>query len=366
MKEFGLREGWRSSRLNGLRQVVSGHRLIDGDFALRENREVFELVNLGLETFAGDAAGVGGTAFGAATGDELFVDDHLAREEHELVGVVRVGLFHERVGRGRVVGEVVVPAFDVGLHEGAGFGGVGGEPGFVGDHHGIGVEPGVPSVEESGHLAARFDDVVRLGDVVALLDQVGVGDEVGDRVVLGNQLKIDAVFLFEIREEGPFGTGHESLAVEVLEAGDGIAVVQHEHGRIVLEHGGDLRDGDVLGDGEERVGAVTLADLRLSGGELLHDEGIGTALNDLHVEAGVFEKSLGLRLIKTAVLGFGDPVELDDDLRRGRGGRGGGGIGCGVRGFFSAGGKGDAGSESGEEAGKAGDCHERDAVSRRR
>jgi len=134
--------------------------------------------------------------------------------------------------------------------------------------------------------------------------------------------------------------------------------VQHQHGRVVLEDGGDLDHRHVLRDGEERVGAVALAELGLAGGDLLHDKRVGSAGDDLDVETGGFEETLGLRLIETAMLGLGDPVELDDDFD---------GLldDLGFTGELdlSATGKGEAGENGDEQDNEAG-LHERGRVSR--
>lgn len=315
------------------------------------------MADLGGETFAADAADLVVTAVGAAADDKFFVDNHLPGEGEKGVGVAGVQLFHELVGGGGVGFQVVAPALDSGGHESAEGGGVSAGPGLVGDEDSVGVKTGVPSVEEFGWLGAAGEDVERLGDVEALLDEVPVGDEVGDGEILGDGIKIDAVLVTQVREEGPLGAGHDRFAVEGLEGVHGVVRVKHEDGRVVLEDGADVDNRQALGDGEKSIGAIGLADVGLGGGELLHDEGVGAAGDEFDVKAGGGEAAGGLGLEETAVLGFGDPVELHDDFgeRAGTGGSVGRGGGC--RGARAAGGEGD--EQQGGEEGVRGEDHGR-------
>ena len=175
-----------------LRQVVRRHDLIDGYFASGKDLEFLELVDLGLEALATDASDLGGAAVLAAD-DELLVDDHLAREHHKLIGVVRVHLLHECVCRRRIAFKVILPAPDVGAQKGPNLLRVLAGPGLVGDEHGIGIKASVPRVEVLGGLGSALGDKVGLRDVVALLDEVLVRDKVRDRKVEGDELKIDAL-----------------------------------------------------------------------------------------------------------------------------------------------------------------------------
>src|SRR4051812_27619686 len=62
-------------------EELGRHDLFDGDFAFGENGEVFELLDLRGETFAGETSDVGGAAGGVAAGDELAIDDQFPRGE---------------------------------------------------------------------------------------------------------------------------------------------------------------------------------------------------------------------------------------------------------------------------------------------
>ena len=104
--------------------------------------------------------------------------------------------------------------------------------------------------------------------------------------------------------------GDDGASLEILEAADGAFGVDEQAGRIVLEHGGDLDDGQALGLLEEGVGAVGLADVGLSGGDFGHDEGVGSARDESDVEPFLAEEPASEGLVETAVLRLGDPVEL--------------------------------------------------------
>ena len=94
-----------------------------------------------------------------------------------------------------------------------------------------------------------------------------------------------------------------------------------------MENGGDVEQRQADGDFLENIGAVALAELRLVGGDFLGDESVGSAGDDRDVEALGREEAAGLRLINAAVLGLGDPIELERDFGErffGCGGRGGG------------------------------------------
>jgi hypothetical protein len=73
---------------------------------------------------------------------------------------------------------------------------------------------------------------------------------------------------------------------------------------------------ETLGNFLKRVSAVALADLRLSRCDFLHDERVGSAGDDGHIEPLGGKKAPDLRLIESAVLGLGDPVELHGKFER--------------------------------------------------
>ena len=213
----------------------------------------------------------------------------------------------------RVALQVVVPAADVGGKKDAGRLGVLFHPWPIGCEHRVGVEPSVPGIQELRWLRSAAHDVEGLGDVVALLDEIPVSNEVGDGEVLWDQLEINPVLFFQIRNEGPLRSGHDRLSVEILETGNGVVRMEHQHGGIILENRPDVDHGQPLRDREEDVGAILLGDVRLSGGDLLEGKRVGAAREEHHVESGFPEKSPGLSLVETPVLGFRDPVELNRD-----------------------------------------------------
>ena len=345
-------------RLGGgrlIREVVQGDDAVHGEFAGGEDVEGLKLADLGSETFAADAADLVVAAVGAAADDEFFVDDNLPGVGEKGVGIAGVQLFHELGGGGGVTFEVVTPALDGGGHEGAEGGGVGAGPRLVGDERGVGVKTGVPSVEKFRGLGATGEDMKGFGDVEALLDEALVGDEVGDGEVLGDDIKIDAVFVTQVREEGPLGAGHDSFAVEGLEGVHGVVGVEHEDGRVVLEDGADVDNRQALGDGAEGISAIGLAHVSLGGGELLHNEGVGAAGDEFDVEAGGGEAAGGLSLEEAAVFGFGNPIELHDDFGERAGTGGSVGRGGGRRGAGAASGEGD--EQQGGEEGARGENH---------
>jgi len=61
----------------------------------------------------------------------------------------------------------------------------------------------------------------------------------------------------------------------------------------------------------QNVGAVTLADLSLAGGDFLDDEGVGSARDDGDVEPFGGKEAARGGLVDATVFGFGDPVQLD-------------------------------------------------------
>jgi len=112
---------------------------------------------------------------------------------------------------------------------------------------------------------------------------------------------------------------------------------------IVLENGGDGENGQAGGDFLEDVGRVALAELGLIGGDLLGDEGVGAAGDDGDVEALGGEEAAGGGLVDAAVLGLGDPIELDGEFEGGLFGVGGGGVGGAGDGKERGGGEDEAG-----------------------
>ena len=120
----------------------------------------------------------------------------MARSESEFVGEGGICFFHRRVSGRGIARKVIVPAFDVGTHEGAEFRRVFAGEFTIGEKHGVGAEAGVPRGKEAGFGAPGFHDVVGLCDEVALLDGVFFAEEGGDRKVLGDDVDGDAVVLF--------------------------------------------------------------------------------------------------------------------------------------------------------------------------
>lgn len=297
---------------SGGRQVGGGHDVVGGELAGGEEAEGFELADLVGEALGGDLADLAGVG-GIAADDEAGFDDHAAGEGEEFVGVGGVGGLDEGVGGGGVVVEVGVPAADVGVEEAAEGVGVLVGPVAVGDEDGVGVEAGVPGEEVTGFFGSALHDVVGFGDGVALLDEVGVGDEVGDGEVERDDVEGDVVFALDEVEERPAGAGHDGAAVEVGEVAHGAVGVEEEGGRVVLENGGDVEEGEVAGDGGEGGGAVGLGEVGAAGGELGEDGGAGAAGDEFDLEAGFVKVAEGEGLVEAAVLGFGEPVELDHD-----------------------------------------------------
>jgi hypothetical protein len=83
-----------------------------------------------------------------------------------------------------------------------------------------------------------------------------------------------------------------------------------------LEHRGELDYGQAFRLLEQRAGAIRLRDVGAASGDAGHYLGAGAAGHQDDIEALVPEPSASLGLVKPAVLGLGDPVELDGYLGR--------------------------------------------------
>ena len=219
------------------------------------------------------------------------------------------------MGGGGIAFEVVAPALYVGPHERAEGIRIFAGKFAIGEKDRVSAEAGVPRGKEAGFGAAGFFDEVGLRDKIALLDRLFVAEEGGDRKTLRDHVHGDAVFLFQEGQKRPLGAGDDGFALEVFEAANGAGRVDEQAGRVVLEDGGDGEQGQADGDFLEDVGAVALAELRLVGGDFLGDEGVGSARDNRDVEALGREEAADLGLINAAVLGFGDPVQLQGDFR---------------------------------------------------
>ncbi len=168
----------------------------------------------------------------------------------------------------------------------------------------------------------RLLDRQRLGRHIALLDRLPVGDERrGVEAEWLHLLVAKAVFGLHPLEEGRDAVLRQQnvvRALEILETVEPLARMAHEDLRIFLEMGRHDHRRNILLDGREGLDhAAAHVEVELAD---RHQHAVGGARapgHDGDLEPVFLEGSIRDGLIIAAVLGLGDPVRAERDLRQG-------------------------------------------------
>src|SRR5216683_4055326 len=258
---------------------------VGGVDALR--RHLLEELAPALLAHRADAARLGV----AAVDDAEFL--HLvAPEGEEGVGLLLAVLLDQRVCRGRIAIEEVVPAFDRGIDEALHEIGIGGDQLGRGlDHRGVaGIAVVAEQHDDRFHaLLLHREDLARH---VTLLDRLLVGEEGGDAEGIGADL-IVGVAVFRLEEEPRADPGvaadHDRLAFERGEAVIALAGMGEQRLRVLLEERRNRYHRHSLLDEIERdEGVRREVEIELPGSEQLRLVDLRSARLQRHREPVLF------------------------------------------------------------------------------